>query len=218
MNAPEGAAAPRAVRKDVARNRAKLLAAARAVFAERGLQASLDDVARAAGVGIGTAYRHFANKQELAAEILRTSAAELATDLDQLRTIEDPWQAVVSFFELTAQRMAGDRALQQQLVLGAADGFRFDDQVVSVVTEIFDRARAAGVLRTDAEPGDAGPILGMLGVAYEFSTVSPDLWRRYLSLILDGLRATDREPLPVQALDREQLEQSVTMIKSSRRS
>src|SRR6187431_2289167 len=89
----------KAVRKDVARNRALLLEAARVVFAERGLDATLDDIAKEAGVGVGTAYRHFANKQEIAAEVLAASSGDMVTDAESALLIEDPWLAIVTFFE-----------------------------------------------------------------------------------------------------------------------
>ena len=93
----EPAAAAKGLRKDSARNRALLIAAARTVFAERGLDATLDDVAKAAGVGVGTAYRHFANKQELAREVMAQSFQLLMDDAQAALLIADPWESLSSF-------------------------------------------------------------------------------------------------------------------------
>ncbi len=89
------------VRKDVVRNRMKLVEAARHVFAERGFGATLDDVAHHAGVGVGTAYRHFPNKRALAAEVLADATEAIALDARAALEIEDPWEALVAFFVLS---------------------------------------------------------------------------------------------------------------------
>ena len=96
-------------RKDALRNRTKLLEAAREVFAERGLAATLDDIAERAGVGTGTAYRHFRNKHDLAAEVLVDATQQIVDDAMEALQITDPWLALVSFFEANATRQAADR-------------------------------------------------------------------------------------------------------------
>ena len=72
-------------------------------------------------------------------------------------------------------------------------------QIVVAVRELFARAQAAGVIRTDVRAEDTGPIFAMLGVAFTMGVAEQQLWRRYLALLLDGLRATDRRPLPGSA-------------------
>ncbi len=190
--------ATKPIRKDVARNRARLLAAAREVFAEQGLEATLDDVAKAAGVGTGTAYRHFANKQELAAEILSEASEQLVTDAQDALLIDDPWEALKTFFETSVERMSHNRGLHETLIQqrGPAQSAPLREALVVAVTELFDRAQRAGSIRSDASPTDAAPIFAMMGVAYAMSPPSaPELWRRYLALWLDGLRATGLPPL-----------------------
>jgi len=190
------------VRKDVVRNRARLVEAARAVFGERGLDATLDDVAERAGLGTGTAYRHFANKHELAAEVLGAATQQIADDAVAALSVEDPWLAIVSLFEAIGERQASDRGLYQALAGHgrAEDKIRVWPAIVESVTELFDRARAAEVIRPDAAPEDVAAIFAMLGPAFDMSDrTSTDLWRRYLVVMLDGLRASDRGPLPVPA-------------------
>ena len=86
-------------RKDAARNRELLIEAAREVFARRGIEASLDDVARHAGLGVGTAYRHFANKHELLSAIMAQSSTTSSPRSRRPLDIDDPWTALVAFFE-----------------------------------------------------------------------------------------------------------------------
>ena len=181
------------VRKDAARNRDRLIDAARAVFAERGIDATLDDIAREAGVGTGTAYRHFPNKKVIAAEILAEATQQIATDAEDALSIDDPWDAIAAFFENTAARLAADRGLYQ-ILAGQGDvddKTRIWPHIVDGVTRLFDRAKEAGVIRADAEPEDAAVLFAMLGV-----TFPNQAWPRYLALLLDGLRAIERPELP----------------------
>ena len=189
----------RATRKDSVRNRERLLTAAREMFADRGFEVTLDDIARHAGLGTGTAYRHFPNKQAIAAEILTNATEQIATDAKDALTIDDPWVALATFFERTAARQAGDRGLYETLT-GQGN---YDEQdriwpeIVAAVTELFNRAHDAKVVRADAAPQDLAAIFALLGPAFEMSrATTTDLWRRYLALILDGLRATERPELP----------------------
>jgi AcrR family transcriptional regulator len=181
------------VRKDAARNRDRLIDAARTVFAERGIDATLDDIAREARVGTGTAYRHFPNKKVIAAEILAEATQQIATDAEDALSIDDPWDAIAAFFEHTAARLAADRGLYQ-ILAGQGDvddKTRIWPHIVDGVTRLFDRAKKAGVIRTDAEPEDAAVLFAMLGVAFPTQA-----WPRYLALLLDGLRAIERPELP----------------------
>ena len=199
----------RATRKDSVRNRVRLIDAARAIFAERGFSASLDDIAKQAGVGIGTAYRHFPNKQAIAELVLADATEQIAVDARTALAIDDPWQALATFFDLVATRQAADRGLYEALT-GQGDAeaqARIWPEIVAAVTELFDRAHGAGVIRADAAPSDIAAIFALLGPAFEMSHgITPDLWRRYLALVLDGLRATDRPairtpPPPSESLD-----------------
>lgn len=187
-------------RKDVVRNRALLVDAAREVFAERGLEATLDDVAERAGLGVGTAYRHFRNKHELAAEVLADATQQIVTDAQAALAIANPWLGLVTFFEANAARQARDRGLYQLLAGQGdqADKVRLWPDIVASVTELFDRAKIDGAIRSDAEPEDAVAIFAMLGAVYDLDG-DRQLWRRYLALLLDGLRAKRRPDLPGKA-------------------
>src|SRR3954451_15728355 len=99
MDEAQCEAAARPMRKDAARNRALLVQAGREVFAERGLDASLDDVAQRAGLGVGTAYRHFANKHELAQAIFTEAIDELIAEAKAAAAMPDAWAGIVRFIE-----------------------------------------------------------------------------------------------------------------------
>ncbi len=179
------------LRRDAARNRELLIEAAREVFAARGLEATLDDVARQAGLGVGTAYRHFANKYELASALMQQAIDKVIASAEQALLIEDPWLGLVSFLETTLAVQSADRGLREVL-LGAHDPAKMEqvhDRIAGPIAELMLRAREAGVVRDDADQTDLGFIVGMVCTVADMAGDSaPQLWRRYLTLCLDGLR------------------------------
>jgi AcrR family transcriptional regulator len=203
------------LRKDAERNRIRILAAAGELFAERGLGVTLDDIARHAGVGVGTVYRRFPDKEVLIDALFEQRIESISAYAAQALEIDDPWEAFVFYFEQGSQLQARDRGLKELLTCSAHGG----DQVAEAkgrlrtrVTELFDRAKAAGVVREDADPLDTPVIMFMLGAVMDRSRdVEPELWRRYLALIIDGLRPTAPAPLPVDALNVDQIEAVMRM-------
>ena len=195
--------APRPLRKDAARNRDALIAAGRVVFAERGLDASLDDVAREAGVGVGTAYRNFANKFELAQAIFVRSIEEIVTLVEKAETVEPAWDGVVAMLEGAARAQIADRGLRE-ILMGVHDAEAFDQITVRLAPpseRLVARAQAEGSLRADVAASDLWIALIMLFTVSDLThDVAPDLWRRYLSMLLDGLRPGSAVPA-VGALD-----------------
>src|SRR5215211_8492916 len=109
---PGGREAGRPLRRDAQRNRERILAAARKLFAERGIDATLDDVAARAGVGVGTVYRRYPNKDALLDELFEERIAELAALAEASLSDEDPWAALVRFLERVEELFAADRALE----------------------------------------------------------------------------------------------------------
>jgi AcrR family transcriptional regulator len=192
----------RALRKDAARNRELLLAAARDVFAERGLDASLDDVARRAGVGVGTAYRHFANKYELAGAIFQQEVATIAGLAETGLAAEDPWDGLVQFVEEMLRAQTVNRGLREVL-MGVHDD-DLDDEVHDLlsgpIVALVVRAQESGSVRVDVDPTDLGMMIIMLcAVADVAAEADPQLWRRYLPILLAGFRPGGPD-LPVPAL------------------
>lgn len=197
----------RPLRADAARNRERLLEAARELFAERGLAVTLDDIARRAGVGVGTAYRRFGSRDALVDALFEQRMRDILALADEAFADEDPWQGLVSFLTRMAELQAADRGLKEVL-LGSAEGrervARIRDELRPRGHALLARARAAGAVRPDLDVSDL-PLLQMMVAA--IADVSPpdrpDLWRRFLALLIDGLRPehSPREPLPGPALD-----------------
>jgi AcrR family transcriptional regulator len=201
---------PRALRRDAVRNRERLLAAARELFAEQGFEVTLDDIARHAGVGVGTAYRRFANKGELLNAIFAEQTIELAAAADAALADPDPWHGLVSYLEQSLALQLRDRALAQ-IVSGdrlSVEQHDWNREVMAPKNRaIVAHARDAGVLRDDVEGTDLTFIqVGLNAIMARSRDAHPDLYRRYLYLLLDGLRADpgNPTPLPVAALTSDQ--------------
>jgi len=213
----------RPLRRDAARNRSLLLDAGREVFAARGLEATLDEIAHRAGVGVGTAYRHFANKQELAAAIFRDDFAQLVESAHGALEVDDPWNALVGFVEATVAKQAHDRGLHELIMAGTMgeQSMHVDGKIETIrealfepVTALVERAKQNGCLRADASPTDIAAILFMMGPTFVTSeAVGRPVWKRYLWLLLDGLRATQCGKLPEAALDLDELDAALAVMK-----
>jgi AcrR family transcriptional regulator len=205
----------RPLRRDAERNRQRILKAASEVFNERGLEVSLDEIARHAGVGVGTVYRRFRTKEELVEALFVDRIDSIASIAEEALRATDPWSGLVSFMEQMAEMMAGDLGLRQMLMFATYGQDRVAyarQRNAPLVHRLVERAQAAGQLRTDLRQTDIPFIVFMLGEATQLAdSACPGIWRRYLTLILDGLRP-GREgvtPLPVAALLPEEMEKSM---------
>jgi AcrR family transcriptional regulator len=205
----------RPLRRDAARNRQRVLKAASEVFTERGLDVSLDEVARHAGVGVGTVYRRFGTKEDLVEALFVDRIEAVAALAEDAARGPDPWSGLVSFLEAAAEMLADDSGLRQLLIFAAYGGDKVwyaRQRNAPLVTKLVERAQAAGQLRSDFQPTDVPFILFVLTEAAQFARqVSPEIWRRYLTLILDGLRP-EREgvtPLTVPALRPDEMEMTM---------
>jgi AcrR family transcriptional regulator len=180
------------LRADARRNREKVLAAARAVFAEQGVDAQMDDVARRANVGVGTVYRHFPTKEALLNALTDELFAVVAVHTRTLLTLADPWEAFTRALWFGAEKTAGDRAFteimaaQQKWPARTCPG---KEDLLITVGELMDRCKAAGVMRHDAMVEDIGLLMCGVGSASQMEHPVPDAWRRHLAIMLDGLRA-----------------------------
>ena len=205
----------RPLRRDAERNRQRILKAASEVFTERGLDVSLDEVARHAGVGVGTVYRRFRTKEELVEALFVNRIEEVAALAEEATRAADPWSGLACFMEQAATILAEDTGLRQMLMFATYGGDRVRyarQRNAPLVTKLVERAQAAGQLRSDLRPTDIPFIVFVLTDAAQFARrVNPDIWRRYLTLILDGLRP-GREgvsPLPVPALRPDEFEMTM---------
>jgi len=213
----------RPLRADAARNRARLLAAAHAVFAERGLDATMDEVARRAGVGVGTAYRRFRNRDDLIAALFEERLEEFMRILDDALADADPWRGLSGFLERSMEMQAEDRGFKE-LLLQSAEGRermrRFRAQIRPLVEALLRRAQDAGELRADVDGRDVLLVSLMVGAVADFTyDIEPQLWRRSLTLLLDGLRTRrpDPSPLTVCPLDVEQADRAMAARRPGRR-
>ena len=200
--------AERPLRKDAERNRRRILDAAREVFAAHGLDAGLDHIARHAGLGVGTVYRRFPDKDKLIDALFEERIGAIAELAEEAAAHKDPWAGLLFFFERSLAEQAADRGLKQILLSGARGCAQVSagrERIAPPLQALVERAHAAGVLREDVTAQDIPMISLMLGSLMDASRdTAPDLWRRYLELLLDGLRAGGagtREPLTVGPLD-----------------
>lgn len=197
------------LRADAARNRDRLLAAADQLFAERGLDAPLDEIARRAGVSIGTLYNHFATREAFFDALFPERLA--AFDELAATALADPdaWNGFAGFVEGMFAMQAQDRGLNDAL----AQRFPLATEVNEVchrgfqhVERVIERAKDSGQLRPDFEPPDMVTLIwAMSQVIRESMETSPHAWRRCLGFFLDGLRADAAHPIPVSALTRQEL-------------
>jgi AcrR family transcriptional regulator len=187
----------RPLRADAARNRDKLLVAATRSFAEGGLDVPLEEIARRAGVSIGTLYNHFPTRQAFFDAIFPERLAELDRITEGALAEPDPWDGFTRFLEGLFALQAEDQGLNESLarrfpIVSAAD--QVCQGPLGQLGAVIDRAKAAGRLRPDFEAQDVAVLVWAVSqVIRESQPLAPDAWRRCLSFFLDGLRAdTDR--------------------------
>jgi AcrR family transcriptional regulator len=212
---PGGGCGERPLRRDAERNRQRILRAAAEVFTQRGLDATLDDVARQAGVGVGTVYRRFPDKESLVAELFADRIDAMVAVAEEALAAPDPWRALVAYLEYAVNTLASDVGLRQLMMFatyGRDQVAYAREQMRPVVSKLVQRAQEAGQLRRDFSATDVPMIAFMLASAAEYAgPVQPDLWRRYLALVIDGLRpARDGvSKLPIPPLTPDEVEQSM---------
>jgi len=225
VNAEEssGARPGRLLRADAERNRQRILAAAAELFTERGLEPSLDDVARHAGVGVGTVYRRFPDKASLADALFDERIDALVALAEQAQAEPDAWAALVSFLERSAEILVSNRGLRQILMFAAEGhdrGICARDRMRPAIESLIERAQADGQVRADLRPTDVPMIEFMVAAAAEYAwQVRPTVWRRYLALILDALRpaSASGRPLPEPELSPDEMAEVVQSNPLSRR-
>lgn len=184
----------RPLRADARRNRERVLQAARDAFAETGLDAQMDEIARRAGVGVGTVYRHFPTKDALIVALADAHFGQLADIMEAAGEREgEPTEVLIQALWDAADPTANDSALCEVLssvpltVHAAAAGH---SRLEAATDRIMVSARAAGTLRQDARVEDVRNIMCGFGhIAAQQRAGAPLDWRRYLTIALDGLRA-----------------------------
>lgn len=164
------------------------------MFARRGAGATLNDVAREAGVGVGTVYRKFADKDALLDALFDAKIASLVALTRAADVIDDPGVAVRGFLFGLMEARATDRALDA-ILMAPGRNLRFADalaeEFIPAVDRLVERAVAAGELRADLSAQEICLLAYMVGsVADVTREADPDVWRRYAQLLIDGTAAT----------------------------
>jgi AcrR family transcriptional regulator len=189
----------RVLRADARRNREAVIAAAKKLFADQGLDAQMPDVAKAAKVGVGTVYRHFPTKDDLIAALAAERFERLAEKAREGIEAEDPWQGLCDFIRFSAQIQADDRGLCE--VMGSRpevmDKSAFAVGLDVLCDKLVKRAQRSGDLRKDLEWEDIPMIVCGAGRITQVEG-GPGIgrWPRLVEIILDGLRAPARGKLP----------------------
>jgi AcrR family transcriptional regulator len=191
--------APR-LRADAARNRAAIVAVARDVFAEQGLEAPLEAIAARAGVGIATLYRRFPTREKLVAAALTEQVTAYAEAAEQALADADPWAGFAGFVLRICELQAADRGLSDLLSMTLSA----DEQVEQLrrradkrVVTLIDRAKAGGSLRQDFTGEDLGLLLiATAAVMHVTRADAPGAWRRFVALALDAFRRQDAPDAP----------------------
>lgn len=206
----------RSLRRDAAINRERLLAAARELFASRGLDVTLNDIAHHAGVGVGTAYRRFANKEEIIDALFEEGLQGIAAVANEALARPDAWEGLVLFLERSLDMQFGDRGLNQIMnntALGSDRVSDARDRIAPLIRQLVDRAKEQGVVRPDLDQSDLiFAQLALSAIIDASRAIEPTLYTRYLAMFLDGIRA-DRSsvsPLPTRPLTAEETHLAMT--------
>jgi AcrR family transcriptional regulator len=208
-------------RSHARRNHQRLVDAAREVFAEQGVDAPLEVIARRAGVGIGTLYRHFATREALVEAILERRIGDVVAVAGTAAAEADAWTAFEAMVRRTLELQAGDRVLKEIVLRyppapGRLAGARED--LRALFAHVIDRARADGSLRADFTVSDLALLFWSFAPVMDATAaVAPDAWRRHLHLLLDGLRAGAATPPAAPPLSDDELQASMRALRDAQR-
>jgi AcrR family transcriptional regulator len=219
---PSDLSLPRPLRSDAERNRRRILEAAEEVFAERGLDVSLDDIAAAAGVGVGTVYRRFPDKDDLIDALFEDKIGEVEQVAREALSLEDPWEGFEAFMRAVCRLQAKDRGLKEALLArdrGRERVAMARDRIAPIATQVLRRAQDAGVVRTDLGPFDVPMMHFAVGfVAERTRGLAPDYWERLLTVLLDGVKAeAARTPMPSAPLEQDEFVAAMTRSRAAPR-
>jgi AcrR family transcriptional regulator len=196
-------------RRDAIERRDRLISAAQREFAARGVTASLEAIARDAGVAIGTLYRHFPTRMDLLMAAFEPRLQEFLDGAKKALEIDDPWEGFVSYLENLFRVQAGDRGFNDFLSRrfpSNADTERIHDEMCSQIESVLTRAQEAGRARSDIALADIVNLIWSNGRMMDATNITaPGEWRRHLYLMLDAYRAERAHPIPQPPMTDEQL-------------
>jgi AcrR family transcriptional regulator len=199
------AATPPALRKDAARNRDKILAAARASFDEDGVDVGVEVIAQRAGVGVGTLYRRFPTKELLIEAVINEVLERVQTAAESAAAHDSPADGFTEYIRAVGWLQFEHAGCLTRLWNTATDDVR-RQRIAELTRELLAQAQAAGAIRQDLVYEDVIVLFWSLrGVIETTSAVSPDAWLRHLDLLLGALAPSD-QPLQHPPLTAEQVE------------
>lgn len=190
------------LRADAERNRQLIIEVAGQLFAEKGLDAGFDEIAKRAGVGAGTVYRRFPQREQLIEALLVHSLGRVHTLAEKALAVEDAWSGLSTFLREAARLQIDDQGLKEMLKTTgpwARCAPSAKAELIPLLVQLLNRAKEQGRIRPDIEITDLGILMTMVSSAAD--PEHPELWERYLTVILDGLQPsrTGVTPLPTQA-------------------
>lgn len=210
----------RPLRRDARESRDKLIAAAQAEFALRGADASLEQIARGAGVSIGTLYRHFPARLDLLMAALRPRLNEFLGGAEQAMELDDPWASFVTYLENLFGMQVGDRGFSDFLSRRFTDSVeteRIHDEMCQQIEDVLTRAQDAGAARPDIVQADIVNLIWANGrIIDATATTAPDAWRRNLHLMLDAYRAERAHPIPEPPMTSDQLYDAMVHLRDAK--
>jgi AcrR family transcriptional regulator len=199
----------RPLRRDAQANRDRIVAASRVVFAAEGVDVPVEEIARSAAVGMGTLYRHFPAKEDLIDAVLEDAFAAFVGAAEQALAEEDAWEGFCGFLERVFALHAENRGLKDIIATqahGRARAEAMRTRMRPLLRRLIERAHEQGSLRADFTAEDMPIVFWTGGRVIEATAgVAAELWRRYLGLLLDGLRAEAATPLAQPPLTAAQL-------------
>jgi AcrR family transcriptional regulator len=176
----------RPLRADARRNREAILKAARAVFSARGREAHLEEVAKRAKVGMGTVYRHFPTKEALLQALAREQFELITSWAREALDEPEAGPALEALLWRGAEHQANDRALMEAVAEFKPSVAQSAEELQACTDALLTRAKAEGAIRADATGEDIRLMMCGLG---SVMLMAGDGWRRYMTVMLDGLRA-----------------------------
>jgi AcrR family transcriptional regulator len=180
----------RPMRADARRNRELLVAAAKEVFSSQGAGASMEAIAKQAGVGVGTLYRHFPNRLDLVEAVYQTDVEELWETARRVVAELEPWPAVEAFFEAYLRYAQTKQALMAELHQAFEKNpdakSRARGLIESSFDLVIDGAKASGAVRGDVTGAD---LMQLVSPICTNTAIGPDQAARLLTMVLDGMRA-----------------------------
>lgn len=199
----------RPLRRDAQESRNKLIAAAQAEFAAHGVEASLEKIARDAGVAIGTLYRHFPTRLDLLMAALRPRLHEFVDGADKAVELDDPWDGFVAYLDNLFAVQAGDRGFNDFLSRrfpGNSETEHIHDVMCQQIDDVLARAQKAGKARSDITRADIINLIWSNGRIIDATSArAPTAWRRQLYLMLDAYRSERAHSIPEPPMTDDQL-------------